>query len=559
MNLPVRLALIGFALLTATDVVHAQKAAPARPAPRPAATAAPFAPAAQRTATTVIQTERLRNYLTFIASDALGGRDTPSPGLDAAAEFIAFHLRQWGYKPAGDDGTFFQRIVLQRSRLDRDKCVAKVGEKALAYGTDFFAAFLPGAANGRGSASGALVYVGHGWQAKGQGIDPYAGVDVRGKILLVTGAQPKGLDLRGARGTDYLTPDLAARRFGAVGIVVLSAGEADGWRQRSQAREQMGMRGGMRPVTPDEAKDGVPMVTLSPEQTAALFEGEDLPLTEVQREIGSGETGKSAALAPGKTLAFTVERIVERQTTQNVVAVYPGSDPKLRAEHVALGAHYDHVGTRTGGPEGGDRIFNGADDDGSGTVAILSIAEAVARGPKPKRSLLFVWHCGEEKGLWGSDYFVNNPTVPIGSIVTQLNIDMIGRSKKPGDTDRRNAELSGPNSIYVIGSRMLSTQLGTLHERVNAAHRKLGFDYRYDDPKDPNRFYYRSDHYNYARKNIPIIFYFDGVHEDYHRPGDEVSKIDFEKMARITQTVYLTAMALADLPSRPVVDGKNTR
>src|SRR5262249_39696753 len=162
--------------------------------------------------------------------------------------------------------------------------------------------------------------------------------------------------------------------------------------------------------------------------------------------------------------------------------------------------------------------------DGSGTTAILAMAEAFAHGPRPKRSLLFVWHCGEEKGLWGSTYFTRFPTLPLDRVVAQLNIDMIGRSRLPDDKNPANGSLSGPNEIYVIGSKMMSTELGELSERVNQGYLHLTFNYRYDDPNDPNRFFFRSDHYNYAQKGIPIIFYFDGVHADYHRPSDSVEK-----------------------------------
>jgi Zn-dependent M28 family amino/carboxypeptidase len=189
-------------------------------------------------------------------------------------------------------------------------------------------------------------------------------------------------------------------------------------------------------------------------------------------------------------------------------------------------------------------------------VSVLAIAEAFANGVRPKRSLLFVWHAGEEKGLWGSEYFVKYPTVPIDKIITQLNIDMIGRSKKAGDTNRRNDELTGPNEIYVVGSKMMSTALGELSESVNKSYYNLSFNYKYDDPNDPNRFFFRSDHFNYAQKGIPIIFYFDGEHEDYHRVTDQVEKIDFEKMQKVARTVYAMAWELASGMKRPAVDKK---
>jgi Zn-dependent M28 family amino/carboxypeptidase len=231
----------------------------------------------------------------------------------------------------------------------------------------------------------------------------------------------------------------------------------------------------------------------------------------------------------------------------------------LKNEYVALGAHYDHIGDSTKGGQcpqvAGDTICNGADDDGSGTTTLLAMAEAISHAKqRPRRSVLFVWHCGEEKGLWGSRYFTDYPTVPLDHIVTQLNIDMIGRSKKAGDTNPRNKDLSGPNQIYVIGHLMMSTELGELSERVNKSFLNIDFDYRYDDPADPNRFFFRSDHYNYARKGIPIIFFFDGVHEDYHRPGDEPQKIDYQKMEKVGRTIYMMLWEVANRPVRPKVD-----
>lgn len=241
-----------------------------------------------------------------------------------------------------------------------------------------------------------------------------------------------------------------------------------------------------------------------------------------------------------------------KQFARNVVAIVPGTDPVLKNEFVAYGAHIDHVGIRSGGE--GDVIFNGADDDGSGTVAILEIAHALLTGPRPKRSSLFVWHVGEEKGLWGSAHFVEHPTVDIKGIVAQLNIDMIGRSKPAGDTNPANAVLTGENEIYVVGSTKMSTDLQKLSEKTNSEFLKLAFNYKYDDPKDPENIFFRSDHYNYAAKGIPIIFYFDGVHEDYHGVDDEVSKIDFLKMSRVARTVLATSWNLANAAKRPVVD-----
>ena len=296
----------------------------------------------------------------------------------------------------------------------------------------------------------------------------------------------------------------------------------------------------------------VPVVTASMPLVSAIFSGESISASDVAKWSQEHKPHAVVALDEKKRLRLDLGARVEAVKTQNVVAIYEGTDPTLKQEYVALGAHYDHIGLSSSGT---DRINNGADDDGSGTVALLNMAEALVRGNvKTRRSWLFVWHAGEEKGLWGSRYFVENPTVPLDKIIVQLNVDMIGRSKKPGDKVGANSNLTGPSEIYVIGSKMMSSTLGALSERVNKDYLDLSFNYKYDNPSDPSRFFFRSDHYNYAKKGIPIIFYFDGVHQDYHRVSDEVGAIDFSKMERVTRTIYSTAYALAELPTRPAVD-----
>jgi Zn-dependent M28 family amino/carboxypeptidase len=287
----------------------------------------------------------------------------------------------------------------------------------------------------------------------------------------------------------------------------------------------------------------------------AIFAKEKTDARAIMTSFPGGTPVKPFELTADKRITFTVKTTSETLASQNVVGVIEGSDPVLKGEYVALGAHYDHSGTATSAPPGTDAIFNGADDDGTGTVALLAIAESLSKAPRrPRRSAIFVWHMGEERGLWGSRYFTTFPTVPIDKIVAQLNIDMIGRSKAEGDTNPRDKDLSGPNELYVIGSKMMSTELGELSEAVNNQYLKLSFNYKYDDPKDPERFFYRSDHIEYARKNIPIIFYFTGVHADYHQLSDDVSRIDFPKFEKVTRTVYMTLWEIAEMKARPRVD-----
>ncbi|MDL1877823.1 M20/M25/M40 family metallo-hydrolase [Cytophagia bacterium CHB2] len=294
----------------------------------------------------------------------------------------------------------------------------------------------------------------------------------------------------------------------------------------------------------------IPVLALAPRAAQALFQGEQYSATKIFNGAASGEPVASFSFKPEKKISFTVVAKSERVFTQNVIGVLEGSDASLKKEYVALGAHYDHVGVGT--PINGDAIYNGADDDGSGTVSILAIAEAFAKGARPKRSLLFVWHAGEEKGLWGSKYFTEHPTVPLDKIVAQLNLDMVGRAQKANDA---NTALAKQHEVFVVGSKKMSTELGALSEAVNKAYYNLAFNYKYDDPKDPEKIFFRSDHFNYALKGIPIIFYTDGEHEDYHKVTDHVEKIDFENMLKISRTVYAMAQELGN-GKRPVVDKK---
>jgi len=364
---------------------------------------------------------------------------------------------------------------------------------------------------------------------------------------------PKGVgrnELRGKVGVDYQTAESFGRQHGAKGIVTLPGNFTLRFWDQLHQQTISASRPTMGAVAPAST---LPTIILSEKSARELMAGQKLDFETLRKQVEEGTVGSSFDLTPNRQLALAVKVTGEEIMTQNVVAVLPGSDPILRQEYVAVGAHYDHVGI--GNPDqNGDRIFNGADDDGSGTVAVLAIAESLARGPKPKRSILLVWHTGEEKGLWGSEWFVEHPTVPLKQIVAQLNIDMIGRSRKADDSNPRNAGLTGPNEIYVIGSRMMSSQLAELSEKVNQSYLNLQFNYKYDDPNDKERLFFRSDHYNYAKKGIPIIFYFDGIHEDYHRQSDHPDKIDYEKMEKVTRTIFAKMWRLANQPTRPAVD-----
>src|SRR5215213_555538 len=495
-----------------------------------AAAPSPFF-AAERGAAERITAARLKEILYYIASDEMQGRDTPSPGLDKTAQYIADNLKRLKLKPMGDKGSYFQRIALSKTEVDREHTTAQLGTRTFRLGEDF----LP-LGRTSGEAEGGVVYAGDGWVIKSKNINAYEGLDVRDKVVVVSGdgvVPPPGTtleELRGAPG-GWETPISYAERHGAKALVLIPRNFERRWR-----------RGPYNIARP----------------SFAVTRLQDLSDEEEEDEEESQQPHGLVSIIPSRALleALFAGEQTDDASTQNVVAVLEGKDSKLKHEYVALGAHYDHVGANGGGcrPVGDDSICNGADDDGSGTTALLTMAEAFAKGQRPKRSILFVWHAGEEKGLWGSEYFTAFPTVPLKQVVAQLNIDMIGRSKKPGDTSNANRMLTGPDEIYVIGSRMMSDELAAKNVAVNDAYMGLRFNYHYDEPNVPERLFYRSDHFNYARKGVPIIFFFDGVHEDYHRPTDSPDKIDYQKMQTVARTVFILASELANARARPPVD-----
>lgn len=491
-----------------------------------------------------ITAARLRAHLTFIASDDLEGRATPSRGLDIAAKYLAAQLDLYGLKPAGDGGTYFQKVPIARPSVDAAATSLTLGGAAMKYGEQFYAGTQSGQAEGE------IVYMGFGWHRPGDAADPYAKTDLKGKVLLVLSGRPDDVSFADMRAGKVVSANGAGAKFGAVGVIEISNEAADRFSQR--AKRTLEPSGGYPQIPSESVEKEVPTVTVRAEALRAMLSDEPASADDLIKRFESKVGGAPFALKSGKRAKFAIKASDNVVYAVNVIASIEGSDPKLKDEYVAIGAHYDHIGMRSSGT--GDLINNGADDDGSGTVSVLEIARAFMTGPKSKRSLLFVWHCGEERGLWGSRYFVAKPTVPISSIVAQLNIDMIGRSKATGDTKPQNKMLSGPNAIYLVGTTRMSTDLGKWAKDANRKLYGLTYDFAYDDLKHPEQIFFRSDHFSYAEKGVPILFWFDGVHEDYHSVRDEVHKIDFVKMEKVARTVYATAWDVGNQPLRPKVD-----
>jgi hypothetical protein len=497
-------------------------------------------PAWMSRAETILPTD-LRAHLEFIASDALEGRDTPSRGLDIAGMYIVSHLKRWGLKPGGENGTYYQRLTIRTDRVRTEASWVRLGEQEFRYGDGFVARAVPLSLNAQ------PVYVGYGWSNPTQSIDPYRGLDVRDKVLVVLSGFPREVRQLGTQKAEeqgWISPEENARRRGARAILRIDPALVD----RLERQSRMWARRRIVEELEPEAQ-GFPLLIPSRALLQALCQGESVSAEELLQRAESGEAGEPFAFRANKRLQIEIAVETTREYAHNVIAIAEGRDPQLKNEYVVVGAHLDHVGMGTPRQPGEDVIFNGADDDGSGTVALMEMAEALAQGPRPKRSVLFIWHVGEEKGLWGSRLFTEKPTVPLQNIIAQVNIDMIGRSRLPGDP--QNPDLSEPDEIYVIGPRLASPDLGKVLEQVNDQYLRLRLNPRYDDPNDPEHLYYRSDHISYASKGIPVIFFFSGLHADYHRPSDHVELIDFEKMAKVTRTIFGLVWTLAEQPERP--------
>lgn len=505
-------------------------------------------PEAVRATADRITAEQLKRDLDFLASDELLGRNTPSPGFDKAADYVVSRLTKAGLKPLGDEGTFYQRYEMHDSQIDAAAASFEIGGKRLVLGSDFavrsFAAPISG--------TFPVVYVGHGWVIPAKGIDPYADLDVKGKIVLAHGprALPKDVDIpQLGRITVGATNVVAeAARRGAAGVVFIPQGVSD--------EEWTAMRGqvaGRRELVPP-----VPSVYSAAPSTALLLSRATVEALLAGERIDGAELiarGKDANYPASFELSKRVTLTLPAQTTihrpYNVVALIEGSDPVLKNEYITIESHLDGaVGTRE---VGGDPVYNSADDNASGSAANLSIAEQMMAGPRPKRSLIFIWDSGEEQGLWGTRHFVGNSPVPLDRIVAHFNIDMIGANRAPGSPDSGEARVTGPNEVLLIGPRVLSASADALLERVNAEYLKLVLDRSWDSA-DKEFFYPRTDAGPFLERGILTIGFTTGIHDRYHLPADEARALDPKKMEGIARTVFASVWALADTPERPRID-----
>jgi hypothetical protein len=521
--------------------------------------------AAQRTS---ITPEAMRKWLTYLASDELEGRATFTEGLGLAAAYIADQLKEGGVKPGGDHGSYFQRVeVLGVKSTNRSTVTIEVNGQKRTF-TNGEGVRFPGNVGAKRSVTfNQVEFAGYGLNLDAEHND-YKGLDVKGKVVVWLGARgPRSANPQAGRllreRASYAEEELGA---GATIAPPPEGGQRGGRGGAAPgAQGAQGGRGGPQ-VQPDftttQRLDNLvaPSITSSDEFLEFLFSNADVKYPDLKTKAQQQEDLPSFTLK-GVTVTFDLDadyQVVNTRYTRNVVGIVEGigngNDARLKDTYVAFGAHYDHVGYTQGVLPSGqtDRISNGADDDGSGTTTLIALARTFAQNPKTKRSEIFVWHAGEELGLYGSEYFADHPVVPIDRIVAQLNVDMVGRNHD-------NLE-SEANTVYAVGADRISTELHNILIDANANLAKpMMINFRLNDPTDFERIYYRSDHYSYAAKGIPIIFFTTFLHPDYHRVSDEVDKINFDKMAHIAQLIYETGRRLANLDHAPARDFKGPR
>ena len=493
----------------------------------------------------LVSAERLRAHLAVLASDEYEGRETGMKGQHMAAAYVATQFKNAGLTGPVTTGTdpYLQHFNVEQVTW-ADGATLKVGKTSYAWLTDFY-----GLSDSPFATETTVqpVFVGYGIEQPGY--SDYAGVDVAGKDLLILLGEPTGdggkalLSTDGAPtkwGNDYRAKAQLATQKGARSVFFVSFNPTSNFAKQTARLSPYISRPSV--VLPSDAKPSrVPSFFVSPAVGLALLGTKDAAMQTYLAKINSAKQPVKSTFK-AMPMQIKAERKRTPLGTENALGFIEGTDKK--DDIIVISAHHDHLGIQEG------KVFNGADDDGSGTSGIITMAEAFAKakaeGHGPRRSLLFLSVTGEEKGLFGSEYYSKHPVFPLAQTEADLNVDMIGRTdvEHEGKADY----------VYVIGSDKLASELKVILEAENKQYGNLDLDYRFDDPADPNRFYYRSDHYNFAVNKVPVAFFFNGVHADYHKETDEISKIEFPKMEKRAKLVFHLAWELANRDGRIVVD-----
>lgn len=491
----------------------------------------------------LVKKENLKTHLSILASDSLEGRETGSPGIKKAAEYIVNEFKKYGIKPVSTLSGYEQKVAFTWTSWK--EIALTINGTAYKHLWDFIAVSSQNNSVPELKAD-KIIFLGYGID------DPaytdYKNVDVKGQVVMIYKGEPVKKD-----GTYWITGTSiasdwnnnidkkaeAAYKHGAKLVLVIE----DDIKKHLEANRRKILGNAMSLGLPDSRPiKSANVIQISTNIAKDIIGKSFKKLVRKRDKINT--KGNSENLILNSSLEAKMEKNIRVLEGSNILAFIEGEDEILKDELVVVTAHYDHLGKK------GDDVYNGADDNGSGTVTVMELARVFAKmkseGKGTRRSVLLMLVTGEEKGLLGSEYYVNHPVFPLEKTIANVNIDMIGR------VDEKHAE--NPDYIYVIGSDRLSTELHHINEEMNKMHTGLNLDYTYNAESDPNRYYYRSDHYNFAERGIPAIFYFSGTHPDYHRPGDTVDKINFERMETIGKLVYYVIRELADRDDRIKVD-----
>lgn len=481
-----------------------------------------------------INANDIKAHLTFLASDELEGRETGKRGQRVAAQYIASYFMRLGLKPGFEGKSYFQEFKV--AQIDLDNTDIKIGKDNFEYRKDYFSTDLYGTPE---KVEGEWGFAGFGVTTDDyDNLKSFSPADKNVFVL----AGDKGIDAEaGMRGLigKWMETTANLRQLGAKSVWLAVPDSV--YSRFSLYGKSSGL------VLLSDAPTDAPVYILNERMATVLLKSGNKALNYANTLKMLSESEEIPAVNFSKMkMQYAITKKITETKSSNVLGYLEGTDKKN--ELLVITGHYDHLGMKENG-----EVYNGADDDGSGTTTVLELAEAFSKaaadGNRPRRSILFMTVSGEEKGLWGSEYYTDHPAYPLANTIADLNIDMIGRIDKSYEGTKDSA-----NYTYVIGSDKLSSELDAINKNMNDKYTHLVLDYKYNNPSDPERFYYRSDHYNFAKNGIPVIFYFTGVHKDYHQTTDDVYKINFNKMVTIGKLVFSTAWELANREQRIVVD-----
>jgi hypothetical protein len=506
-----------------------------------------------------ITSSDLESYLSFLASPLLKGRKDGDESLDIAAQYIASQARLLGLKPANDN-SYFQPYYITKKSIVAEKTNIKVyssKQDTVTINDPFYSIMPMGPADM--TIEGDIVFAGYGIKSTKYHYNDLDSIQIEGKIVLVMDRAPMKEDGKTCQFDDpnWLTMmsfqmKLQYLMFSKAKAILFVPDPKSGFQSIADGTpglaDYLSSSITLKSEKPSGNTPPLPttkIIFINRSVADAILNGSGRTLAELQNSIDASLKPHSFLVA-NKQLRLKETSIKEDKVLNNVAGYIEGRDPVLKSEVLIFSGHYDHVGVS------GNKVNPGADDDASGCAALLSMAKAFqSLSKKPLRTILFLWVSGEEVGLFGSQKYVNSPLFPLDKTVADLNMDMIGRTKSVADTGASHP-MTGPNSIFVITDNQ-SKELNNIANEIDKKS-PLDFDYSLSGRKHPLQLFARSDHYNFVKKDIPILFFSSGLHTDYHTPGDVIEKIDFKKMELVTRTMYEIGLTVANMKSRPVVD-----